>query len=139
MQTHIGHLQFNVNGANIAFYRDLMAFLGWQTLYDGPVAENVPMLGVGGAGGASVWFSGGAKPVKNDYDGPGLNHFGIGVARIADVDATVTFVKSKGIATLFDTPRHRPDFASSENDTYYQVMFESPDHILFEVVYVGPK
>ena len=139
MQTHIGHLQFTVNGANIAFYRELMAFLGWQTIYDGPVEANMPMLGVGGASGASVWFAGSAKPVKNDYDGPGLNHVGIGAASIADVDATVAFLNAKGVPALFETPRHRPDFASSDKDTYYQVMFESPDRILFEVVYIGPK
>ncbi len=97
------------------------------------------MLGVGNAGGASIWFAGGAKPLKNDYDGPGMNHFGIGAASIADVDATMAYLKSKGVAALFQTPRHRPDFASSEQDNYYQVMFESPDRILFEVVYIGPK
>ena len=39
---------------------------------------------------------------------------------------------------LFETPRYRPDF-SSEPNTYYQIMFESPDRILFEIVYVGPN
>ena len=37
------------------------------------------------------------------------------------------------------TPRHRPEFSASEHDTYYQIMFESPDRVLFEVVYEGPK
>ena len=27
----------------------------------------------------------------------------------------------------------------SESETYYQVMFESPDKVLFEVVYTGAK
>ena len=40
---------------------------------------------------------------------------------------------------LFETPRHRPEFAESDGHTYYQVMFASPDGILFEIVYVGPK
>lgn len=44
----------------------------------------------------------------------------------------------KGVSTLFETPRHRPDFMS-EGNTNCQIMFESPDHILFEVVYKGPK
>jgi hypothetical protein len=39
---------------------------------------------------------------------------------------------------LFETPRHRPEF-SSEDSTYYQIMFESPDRILLEFVYTGPK
>jgi hypothetical protein len=34
---------------------------------------------------------------------------------------------------------HRPEFASSEAGTYYQVMFRSPDGILFELVYIGPR
>ena len=34
MQSHIGHIQFNVEASNLPFYRDLTAFLGWQTLYD---------------------------------------------------------------------------------------------------------
>jgi hypothetical protein len=32
--------------------------------------------------------------------------------------------------------RHRPEFAQGEDQTYYQVMFASPDRILLEVVYV---
>ena len=57
----------------------------------------------------------------------------------ADVDATVGYLEKQGVAALFETPRHRPDFATSETDTYYQVMFESPDGVLSEVVYTGPK
>jgi hypothetical protein len=48
-------------------------------------------------------------------------------------------LQQHGIQALFDTPRHRPEFCSSPDNTYYQVMFESPDRILFEVVYTGPK
>lgn len=40
---------------------------------------------------------------------------------------------------LFGTPQHRPDFAADDAHTYYQVMFASPDRILLEVVYTGPK
>ena len=43
MQTHLAHIQFNVRLANVPFYRDLMAYLGWQTLY-----ETEDMLGVAG-------------------------------------------------------------------------------------------
>ncbi len=35
-------------------------------------------------------------------------------------------------------PHHRPEFAMNEKYTYYQVMFETPDRILFEIVYMGP-
>ena len=54
-------------------------------------------------------------------------------------DATVAYLNSHGVDCLFETPRHRPDFSHSESDTYYQVMFPSPDGILFEHVYIGPK
>jgi hypothetical protein len=52
--------------------------------------------------------------------------------------APPVWLKESGIPHLFETPRHRPEFSEGDN-TYYQVMFESPDRILFEVVYTGPK
>ncbi len=134
MQTHLAHIQFNVRPANVPFYRDLMAFLGWQTIYDGD-----GMLGVAGQHGDSLLFIGEAKEVANDYDGPGMNHLGIGAAAQADVDAVAAYLAERGVAALFETPRHRPEFSGNEEQTYYQVMFESPDRILFEVVYTGPK
>jgi catechol 2,3-dioxygenase-like lactoylglutathione lyase family enzyme len=134
MQTHIGHIQFNVEPANLPFYRDLTGFLGWQVIYD--TAE---FIGVADQSGTSLWFIGYVKPVSNDYDGPGMNHLGFSVPAQADVDAAAVFLTARGVAHLFETPRHRPDFARSEDTTYYQVMFESPDRILFEIVYTGPK
>lgn len=135
MQTTIGHIQFNVHQSSLPFYRDLMAFLGWQTLYD--VDE---MLGVSAAGGSSLWFSAySVKEVSNDYDGPGMNHFAFGAASQEDVDAVAAHLSEHGVDLLFGTPCHRPEFAESEAHTYYQVMFESPDRILFEVVYTGLK
>jgi hypothetical protein len=74
--------------------------------------EGEGVIGVGDSNHVSLWFGDATKTVANDYDGPGLNHF--------------------------DTPRHRPEFAGGDN-TYYQVMFETPDRILAEVVYIGPK
>ena len=134
MQTNIGHIQFNIRQANLPFYKEILAFLGWQTLYDG-----TDMLGVGGQHGESLWFAGYAQEVSNDYDGPGMNHFAFGAVSPADVDAVAAYLAERGVALLFETPRHRPEFAQSEEHTYYQVMFESPDRILWEVVYTGPK
>jgi catechol 2,3-dioxygenase-like lactoylglutathione lyase family enzyme len=127
-------MQINVRAANLPFYKDLMAFLGWQSIF-----ENEGMLGVGGKGGSSLWFAGEVKDVSNDYDGPGMNHIGIGAESQADVDAVVAYLEQRGVARLFETPRHRPEFAASADQTYYQVMFESPDRVLLEVVYTGPK
>jgi catechol 2,3-dioxygenase-like lactoylglutathione lyase family enzyme len=132
LNAHLGHILFNVQPANLQFYRDLMALIGWPTLYD-----DHGMLGAGGQ--TSLWFATEVKPVSNDYDGPGVNHVGIGVSSQAEVDSAVTWLEEKGVPALFDTPRHRPEFSENEDSTYYQVMFESPDRILFEVVYTGPK
>jgi catechol 2,3-dioxygenase-like lactoylglutathione lyase family enzyme len=134
MQTHFGHIQFNVQPANLAFYKDLMALLGWQVLFD---VEG--MLGVAAQSGGSLWFVGQTKDVSNDYDGPGMNHLAFGAASQADVDTVAAALAERGVQLLFETPRHRAEFAHSDDRTYYQVMFESPDRILFEVVYTGPK
>ena len=110
-----------------------MTFLGWSIWYDDPA-----LLGLGDSQNASLWFAAATRPVANDYDGPGANHLGLAVTAQADGDALIDFLKGRGVVTLFETPRHRPDF-SSPGQTYYQVMFESLDHILFEVVYTGPS
>jgi catechol 2,3-dioxygenase-like lactoylglutathione lyase family enzyme len=133
VQSSISHLQFNIDPANAGFYRDLFTFLGWSLWYDDP-----NMLGLGDGKGASVWFAGPAKASANDYDGPGMNHIGLSVPEQADVDAVVAYLHDRGVPALFETPRHRPEF-STEGQTYYQVMFESPDRILFEIVYTGTK
>lgn len=135
MQTHFSHIQFNVRPENMQFYRDLMTFLGWRTM----VAEGDEMLGVGGKHGDSLWFVGHVKEVDNDYDGPGMNHLGIGTETQADVDTAAAYLTEHGIELLFETPRHRAEFSRNEEHTYYQVMFETPDHILVEIVYIGPK
>ena len=133
METHLSHLVFNVQPSNLRFYNELFSFLGWVVLYDGD-----GMLGMG-VGQTSIWFGGQAEGVVTDYDGPGLNHLALGTATQADVDSAVTWLAERGVAALFETPRHRPEFTSSEDNTYYQVMFETPDRILVEIVYIGPK
>ncbi len=136
MQTQFSHIQFNVKAENVGFYSELFSFLGWQTLHAGD-----GMLGVGDKNGGSLWFVNhpGIKEVSNDYDGPGVNHVAIGTAAQADIDAAATFMREHDVELLFDTPRHRPEFSGGEGTTYYQIMFESPDGILFEIVYMGAK
>jgi len=124
----------NINAANAGFYKDLFAQLGWPTLH-----EESSILGVGAANDASLWFVGGANDAPNDYDGRGTNHIAIGAESIADVDTVAGYLNTKNIPALFETPRHRPEFSAGPDETYYQVMFESPDKVLFEVVYTGPK
>jgi catechol 2,3-dioxygenase-like lactoylglutathione lyase family enzyme len=132
IKSKLGHVQFNVYPHNLAFYQALFAFLGWPTLEDSPT-----MLGVGSSVFESLWFFGGANDSPNDYDGRGMNHIGLLVYQQADVDRVAAFLEERGIPLLFDTPRHRPEFSYDADHTYYQVMFESPDRILFEVVYMS--
>jgi catechol 2,3-dioxygenase-like lactoylglutathione lyase family enzyme len=138
MRSGLSHMQINVDAGNIPFYRELFTFLGWDVLHEDTEGA---ALGVGGANDESLWFMGGAatKDGKNDYDRVGVNHIAIAAESQADVDTTATFLRDHGVELLFETPRHRPDFAFNEGDTYYQVMFETPDELLLEFVYTGPK
>lgn len=133
IQSTLGHLQVNISVKNIAFYKDFLTVLGWKTLLEEP-----NMLGIEDKNHASLWFTEPLKQVVNDYDGKGTNHYGFMVPSQKEVDDTVDYLKKNGIPALFETPRHRPEF-SGKDDTYYQVMFETPDKLLFEVVYIGPK
>lgn len=134
MQTGLGHLQINIQPRHQPFYKDVMAFLGWTSVH-----ESEGILGVQGTNGASLWFVGQMKDVANDYDGPGVNHIAISAPVQSDIDQAAAFLKERGVELLFETPRHRPEFSGGDGQTYYQVMFSSPDGILFEVVYTGPK
>ena len=83
MKTELGHLELHIRPASLTFYRDLFAFLGWNTFVD-----NDEMLGVGGANGASLWFVAHVKEgVSNDYDGLGVNHVAVKAGSIGDVDS----------------------------------------------------
>jgi len=127
-----GHMLVNIKLENLSFYKDLFIFLGWRVLMDHPKA-----LGIEDGNNGSLWFQEPIKDVINDYDGIGMNHLAISVPNQASVDETVAYLHKHNIEMLFETPRHRPEFGGSTEETYYQVMFESPDRILFEVVYFG--
>jgi catechol 2,3-dioxygenase-like lactoylglutathione lyase family enzyme len=133
MTARLAHLQMNVDRENLEFYEELVHSVGWKTIHadDG-------MLGVMGDDGLSIWFVDKVNDVSGDYDGCGLNHLALGVDSIAEVDKAAAWLTERGIEHLFGTPRHRPEFSSDDKTTYYQVMFESPDKLLFEIVFTGP-
>lgn len=133
MVSNLNHLQVNVDPKNFGFYKDLMLFLGWRVL-----ADSQEVVGFGAGNDGSLWFQKGLKNTPTDYDGTGVNHIGISVDSPTAVDLTADFLKKKNIKMLFDTPKKRPEF-SDAGQLYYQIMFESPDKILFEVVYTGPE
>ncbi|MDQ6832372.1 MAG: VOC family protein [Chloroflexota bacterium] len=141
MKSHFGHSQINVGQENLSFYRDLVGFLGWETILDGGAEGG--FFVARGERDAVLIFNGHANEAANDYDGLGTNHFAFGVNAQADVDAVADYLRERSVAPLFETPRHRPEviagIGGSREDTYYQVMFASPDNLLFEVVYTGPK
>ena len=132
MKSFLNHIQVNIDPASKNFYKDLFALLEWTCLY-----EDSAMLGLG-TDTSSIWFFAAADRSMTDYDQRGVNHIGISVGEQTDVDRVVEFLREKNIPSLFDTPRHRKEFAASDRDTYYQVMFESPDKVLLEVMYKGP-
>ncbi|MGC4192954.1 MAG: hypothetical protein QM589_17550 [Thermomicrobiales bacterium] len=138
MGSWIHHLLFRIDMANVAFYRELFTALEWSV-----VRDNEDVLGVLGANGELLEFTGPYHPeVTSDYDGKGLNHLAVAVDSVADVDAFVMYMADQGIVPLFETPRHRPEFAeysTAGNGDYYHVMFESPDNLLLEVLYAGPR
>jgi len=133
IKSAMGHMQIFINARNVEFYKSLFRFLDWAILY-----EDKASVSVGDKNGISLWFDPMIKDEKNDYDGIGMNHLALAVFSQQDVEDTTVWLRKQGIPTLFDTPCHRPDFSDGPDYTYYQVMFESPDGILFEVVYTGP-
>lgn len=134
MRSALGHLQVNVHPENMGFYKELFIFLGWSMIY-----EKEFVTGFSGCNGANLWFKKGIKALANDYDGMGTNHIAISVEHQKDIDLVVGFLEKRNIHGLFGTPCYRPERANSPAETMYHVMFESPDKLLFEVVYKGPK
>lgn len=134
MESSFYHLQVNVNIKNKAWYGQLMEALGWTESYD-----DETMLGFSDPSGVSIWFSDAEVQKTQNYDAFGTNHISIKVGKQSDVDEIEKVVKEMASDMLFETPKHRPEFVRDATETYYQIMFESPDGILFEVVYVGKK
>ncbi len=134
MTSFLHHVQINIDSKNLKFYKDLMDFLKWT-----PVMETESFAGFHSNEKGSVWFMPAQKNEESDYDKKGMNHLSLGVGSVSEVDECVDWLVKNNIKTLFDTPKHRPDFVPTPEETYYQVMFESPDKILFEIVYTGKK
>ena len=133
MKSFLYHLQFNIDFSNISFYKDLMSFLGWSVIFADESAA-----GFKSGTNGDVWFIKNETKKQNDHGNIGVSHTSIRVEKQKDVDEVIGFLKEKNVPCLFSTPRHRPEF-SSPGQTYYQIMFESPDRILLEIVYIGKQ
>lgn len=135
MNSHFYHLQFNVNlKKNKKFYSELMSFLGWNIIF-----ESDDLVGFKTNTNGDLWFVEASEMKTQNYDDIGVNHVSLRVDSQKDIDDIVEFLKERNISTLFGTPQHRPEFSADETQTYYQIMFETPDEILFEIVYIGAK
>lgn len=124
----------NIDFKNLPFYKELMTFLGWSVIF-----EMESVCGYKSGKNGDLWFVKNEKEAVSDFDNRGVNHISIRVEESKNIDQMVSFLGNKNISPLFDTPRHRPEFASEENETYYQVMFKTEDNLLFEIVYIGLK
>lgn len=128
----ISHLQFNVSPENFPFYAALLENLGFDVF---PDTEGY----VAGSGeGFSLWFVGSDVVEMQDYDHRGVNHLSFSADSVESVDEIAAYLGSIEVESLFETPRRRDDFIGGGDTDYYQVMFSSPDNLLFEVVYTGP-
>lgn len=134
MKSYLYHLQVNIDFKNVEFYRDLMGALGWNVIF-----ESEGLIGFRTDKNGDVWYVDADRKTELDYDAVGVNHISIRVEELKNVDEIVEFLKTKDVKTLFDTPKHREEFAAKDSETYYQIMFESVDGILFEIVYIGKK
>lgn len=130
--TGLYHLQINVSDVHAAFYREWFAWLGWETVFEPDIA-----CGVRGPNGTYLWFETIDANELTNRDALGVNHVAIGATSIESVNAAAVWLGEQGISPLFDTPRRRPEFAANTGGDYYQLMFESPDGILFEFVFTG--
>ncbi len=132
MKSFLYHLQLNIDFQNVSFYKNLMEFMGWKVIF-----ETEGGVGYKSNTNGDLWFVEADTNECSDYDAKGVNHISLRVATMSDVDEVKNHLEKNNISMLFNTPKHRPEFTVSENETYYQIMFETPDKILFEVVYIG--
>lgn len=111
-----------------------MNVLGWKIIFctDEVIGFNSVNMG-------DIWLVSSDVNELQNYDAKGFNHLAIKVEEQNDIKILLDFLKIKNIKTIFDTPKHRPEFANNDKETYYQIMFETPDRILFEIVYIGLK
>lgn len=134
MKSSLYHLQINIDFKNLDFYKKVLTFMGWSVIF-----EDKDVSGFTSGAGGDLWFIQAENNQLPNYDAIGVNHVALRVNSVADVDQVKDYLEKTGIKMLFGTPRHRPEFAESDTETYYQIMFESPDRILFEIVYIGPS
>lgn len=130
--TIIGHVALLVHdlSSNKPLYKELFSYFDYIIVND-----ESWVLGVQAPNNISLWIMEASEKTTNHRDANGMNHLAFHVSSQEEVDEFVEdFLVPNNITPLFDTPRARTDF-TGDKGMYYQVMFELPGSILFEVVY----
>ena len=132
MRASLYHVQINVGDASVAipFYRALFGYLEYTTLM-----EANDLLGVSN-GTTDFWMIGTPRDRQSagfHRKNVGINHLCFGVRERADVERFVEeFMKPRGIAALYDSPREYPEYRPG----YYATFFEDPDRLKVEIAHV---
>jgi len=132
MKASVYHVQLNVPDAAVSlpFYRSLLDYLEFRVVHEDRCVAGFS------DGRTALWLIE-TEPGHRDSGfhrkRTGINHVAFRVPRREDVDQfTAEFLKPRGIAPLYDTPRECPENAPG----YYAVFFEDPDRLKLEVASV---
>jgi len=86
-----------------------MEFMGWNVIF-----ETDEVIGYKSDRNGDLWFCKTVKNAASDYDAKGVNHISLRVDTLSDVDEIKNHLEKNNIKMLFDTPKHRPEFAASK-------------------------
>jgi catechol 2,3-dioxygenase-like lactoylglutathione lyase family enzyme len=131
MKASLYHVQLNVSDAKVSlpFYKDFFSYLEYKIIEQS--SEHICFSN----STTDFWIIETDKVHKENKfhrKNTGLNHLAFRLNSKEEVDLFVAdFLKTKGIATLYETPKAFPEYGGE----YYSVFFEDPDRIKLEVMY----
>ena len=128
--SNINHLVYFIHDFEInkSLYIKFFEYIGHTLIWEN---ENFFCIN---ANAISIYFGNATTKIKNDRDSNGLNHIAFSVnSKNVITNIIDNFLKPNNIELLFGTPKSRPEFSEDDSD-YYQIMFELPGDILFEIV-----
>ena len=130
MNASLYHIQLNVSGDAIPFYKAILVYLGYNLMAEAP-----DMFGATNDT-TDLWImQTDAKHAARPFHrkATGINHIAFRVPSRTDVDRFVQeFLKPQRIPALYTGPREYPEYRPG----YYAVFFEDPDRLKLEVAYV---
>ena len=85
-----------------------MEFIGWNVIF-----ETNEVVGYKSKTNGDLWLVKSENFKPNNYDGIGVNHISLRVDTILNVDEIKNYLETNNIKMLFNTPKHRPEFAST--------------------------